>query len=154
MKRRIDLAARAVVAGVLASCIAGAGPANAEEDGDLLSVLSGAVLEWCEAKGGEFMLPTVASPGCMIVTDSGVSGWGGHLGIFPLTDASWWWEKRSGLSPGMTFGVLWWTPPRATSDMFCDASDGVTCPCDLAHAALDNPASVPVVLIGPGADSC
>ena len=62
-----------------------------------------------------------------------------------------WWDKRAGLPTGYSFGVLWWIGP--TPKNACVVTQGKICQCPPAIAALNNPAQVPVKLIGPGATS-
>lgn len=70
---------------------------------DPLSVLNAAVLDWCDAQGGTFRLPSFSTPGCEI----GNALWAGTLhGFLGEADAAWWWDKRVGLSPSHPFGVL------------------------------------------------
>ncbi|MCY4005605.1 MAG: hypothetical protein OXE84_02080 [Rhodobacteraceae bacterium] len=96
-----------------------------------LSILNETVLDWCERHGGEFILPHIAAPGCLVDT----SFWAGYLGLVNH-DAAWWWQKRVDAGPH-NFGLLW-----------------LVLSCDEARAALDNPARIPLQLIGPRADEC
>ena len=76
------------------------------------------------------------------------------LTVGPLaTDATWWWKLRSGDPPNHRTGVLWFVPSPTPKEL-CAVSEGKLCLCRTALAALNNPAQVPVVLIGPGAAEC
>ena len=122
---------------------------TASEATDPLSVLNAAVLDWCNAQGGSFRLPTISTPGCEI----GNALWAGTLhGFLGEADAAWWWDKRAGITPAFSFGVLWFVGP--TPKEFCIKTQGAICQCPPAIAAVNNPAQVPVVLIGPGAAAC
>ena len=139
----------------VAAALATAPAALADEhDGpDMLSLLAGAVLDWCDAQGGDFRLPHIGAPSC----DTGEVIYLGTLkGVFGevwAPDAAWWWEQRTGWPDGLAFGVLWYVGPNNPKEL-CAASKGTLCQCPTAHAALNNPARVPVVLVGPGAAVC
>ena len=116
---------------------------------DALSALNAAVIDWCSTQGGSFSLPTIATPGC----DIGNAMWAGTLhGVLGEPDAAWWWDKRAGIPASYTFGILWYVGPDPKE--VCDMTQGELCWCPPALAALNNPAQVPVVLIGPGATMC
>ena len=137
----------------VAAALATAPAVSADEhDGfDLLSLLAGAVLGWCDAQGGDFRLPHIGAPSC----ETGEVVYLGTLkGVFgEAADAAWWWKQRTGLRDGLTFGVLWYVGPNDPEEL-CAASEGRLCQCPPAYAALNNPARVPVVLVGPGAAVC
>ena len=136
-----------LIAGMVAATLMLTAPAS--EATDPLSVLNAAVLDWCDAQGGTFRLPSVSTPGCEI----GNALWAGTMhGFLGEADAAWWWDKRAGLPPSHPFGVLWFVGP--TPKEFCVKTQGAICQCLPAIAALNNPARVPVVLIGPGSAAC
>ncbi|MYB76890.1 MAG: hypothetical protein F4X83_07330 [Chloroflexi bacterium] len=104
-----------------------------------LAVLNEAVLDWCDTQGGQFALPNVSSPGCKI----GKGIWAGTFGLINY-EPGWWWNKRAETEdPYYKFGLLWLVLPIDS-----DA------PCAAALAALNNPARIPVKLIGPRAHEC
>ena len=139
-----------VIAGMIAATLTLTLTAPASEATDPLSVLNAAVLDWCDAQGGTFRLPSVSTPGCEI----GNALWAGTLhGFLGEADAAWWWDKRAGLPPSHPFGVLWFVGPRPQG-IFASRRRGAICQCLPAIAALNNPARVPVTLIGPGATAC
>ena len=115
---------------------------------DPLSLLNAAVLDWCDAQGGSFELPTISTPGCDMDNEFYAGTLHGFLGE---PDAAWWWDKRAGLADP-TFGILWYVGP--TPKEFCVETQGTICQCPIALSALNNPARVPVILIGPGATMC
>ena len=138
---------RTIMAGMFAATLTLT--TTASEATDPLSVLNAAVLDWCNAQGGSFRPPTISTPGCEI----GNALWAGTLhGFLGEADAAWWWDKRAGITPAFPFGVLWFVGP--TPKEFCVETQGTICQCPPAIAALNNPAQVPVVLIGPGAAAC
>ena len=142
----------------VAAVLALASAASADEHGGTeqfhpLSALTAAVLDWCEAQGREFLLPDIGSPSCNM--GEGVFFTGTVRGIFGAAmapDAAWWWKFRTAPT-GMVVGVLWYVGPNNPREL-CAASRGALCQCSTAHAALNNPARVPVVVIGPGAAVC
>ena len=104
-----------------------------------LAVLNEAVLDWCDTQGGKFTLPNVSAPGCKI----GNNFWAGTFGLINY-ESGWWWNKRAETEdPYYKFGLLWLVLPIDP-----DA------PCAAALAALNNPARIPVKLIGPRAHEC
>lgn len=129
--------------------------AAAEHDGmEPLLLLAGAVLDWCDTQDGVFRLPVISAPSC----ETGeVFYLGTLIGMFGATpDEAWWWEQRTGLPlpDDLMIGVLWYVGPNPDPKALCSASQGVLCQCAAAHAALKNPARVPVVLIGRAASEC
>ena len=103
-----------------------------------LAVLNEAVLDWCDTQGGQFTLPTVSAPGCKI----GNNFWAGTFGFIKY-EAGWWWNKRAETQhPYFKFGLLWFVLPAPDA------------PCAAALAALNNPARIPVKLIGPHTHEC
>ena len=115
------------------SNLADFGPDVANKVLENLSILNEIVLEWCERRGGEFTLPHITASGCLIDNDF----WAGHLGLINYDDA-WWWQKRAETDTGVyNFGILW-----------------LGLVCEESLAALDNPARIPVQLIGPRANEC
>ena len=144
MKHRMRLAA-AAFAGALAM---GAATSKASDTNqDLMSNFYGAVLDWCETQDGSFSLEFVGAPACEI----GNEHWLGLIGFFER-DAAWWWHWRNGLAD-LHLGILWHVGSPYPKQV-CAATDGELCWCRAALAALDNPAKLPVVLIGPGAGEC
>lgn len=118
----------------------GLDPDSRAEVLDALAILSEEVLDWCERQGGEFMLPNVASPGCVVGNNN---GWVGYFGLVNREDR-WWWNKRTEFENpyGDKIGILWLTISPNMDD------------CAAARAALNNPARIPVELIGPHAPDC
>ena len=92
---------------------------------DLLSELNKAVLDWCETRGGSFMLPVTGAPGCELSNEL----WAGAL-RFVEEDAAWWWDKRTGIGD-MHFGVLWYVASPEPKKL-CAASGGKLCLCRVA----------------------
>ena len=144
---------------------AGAGAAAAasadksDDKNSLLWLLNEAVLDWCDAQAGEFYLPSIGAPSCATWKGSYRAGnpdvvyMGTLKGVFGAApDVAWWWKLRTG-DMSWEFGVLWYVGPNDPKEL-CAASQGALCQCATAHAALNNPARVPVVLIGPGAAVC
>ena len=76
------------------------------------------------------------------------------FGAAMAPDAAWWWEQRTGLPDDLMIGVLWYVGPNRDPKALCAASQGMLCQWATAHEAPNNPARVPVVLIGPGASEC
>ena len=109
-----------------------------------LAVLNEAVLNWCDTQGGKFMLPNVTAPGCRIGNNAWLGTFGGPFAIWAQEPGEWWKKRAEFENPyGMQFGLLWLVLPIDP-----DA------PCAYATAALDNPARIPVKLIGPRAHEC
>ena len=127
--------------------------ALAANDNELLENLSGAVLDWCDAQGGQFMLPHISAPSCKLNQVVYLGTLKGVFGAAGAPDSAWWWELRSDIPADLEIGVLWYTGPNNPMEL-CAASNGVLCQCDTAREALDNPARVPVVLVGPGTAVC
>ena len=131
---------------------------------DLASDMYRAVLDWCEAQNGNFSLgrgkppfgentenlSDLGSPVCEL---GPTEEWGGVLGLFEIPLAFWWGLKAiEGRHNGPVLGILLYVLP--TPKKVCADSDGEFCPCRTGRAALNNPAKVPVILIGPGAGEC
>ena len=127
--------------------------ARSSDEHDLLHHLTGAVLDWCDRQGGDFRLPHISAPSCETGEVVYLGTLKGVFGAAMAPDAAWWWELRAGLPDDLRLGVLWYVGPNDPTEL-CTASGGMLCQCDTARAALDNPARVPVVLIGPGAAVC
>ena len=117
-------------------------------------MLNAAVLDWCEEQAGAFHLPDITAPSC---ETGGVLYLGTLIGVFGeagAPDAAWWWELRTGLSSlDPEIGVAWFVS-HADPEGVCESTEGLFCQCPAALDALDNPARVPVVLIGPGSAVC
>ena len=139
------------VAAVLA--LAPAASADEHDGAKLLRLLAAAVLDWCDTQDGEFWLPDISVPSCETGEVVYLGTLKGIYGAVMAPDAAWWWERRTGLPADLTIGVLWYVGPNDPQAL-CAASRGALCQCATAHAALNNPARVPVVLIGPGAAVC
>ena len=100
-----------------------------------------AALDWCSSQSGEFHIDEdVDWPSCTIYEAGRV-----YIGVFGALLAwagdALWWEYRShssGLDVDM--GLLWYVDHRLE--------------CVSANAAVNNPARIPVVLIGPAAEAC
>ena len=152
--RAISIATILAAALLLSACQSLEAEQRESEPLDLLSLLNAAVLDWCDAQpGAVFYLPHISAPSC----DTGETLYLGTLkGIFgdnDVPDEAWWWELRVGYSTDFTVGVLWYVGPNDPEEL-CVASRGLLCQCPTALEALNNPARVPVVLIGPGASVC
>ena len=82
------------VAAALAT--APAAPTDEHDGFDLPSLLAGAVLDWCDAQGGDFRLPHISAPSC----ETGEVVYLGTLkGVFgEAADAAWWWKQRTRLA--------------------------------------------------------
>ena len=150
----ISIATIMVATLLLSACQSLEAEQTESEPLDLLSVLNAAVLDWCDAQlGADFYLPHISAPSC----DTGETLYLGTLkGIFgdsDAPDAAWWWELRAGYYTDVMIGVLWYVGPNDPEEL-CVASRGLLCQCPTALEALNNPARVPVVLIGPGASVC
>ena len=120
---------------------------------DLLSLLSAAVLDWCDTQAGVFRLPHISAPSCETDEALYLGTLKGIFGELDAPDLAWWWEQRSGIPAGFSVGVLWYVGPNDPKEL-CVATEGVLCQCPTALEALNNAAQVPVVLIGPGAAAC
>lgn len=142
---------RTIAAGVLAAALAL--PMSATRATDLLSSLNAAVLDWCNAQSGTFHLPDISAPSCEVGEVFYLGTLIGSFGEIMAPDAAWWWKKRATALPNLKIGVLW-NVASPTPKELCAASKGKLCQCTTALAALNNPAQVPVVLIGPGAAVC
>ena len=142
---------RTIAVGLLAAALAL--PAGTPRAMDLLSLLNASVLDWCDTQAGVFRLPHISVPSCETDEALYLGTLKGIFGEADAPDAAWWWEKRTNVPPNLTVGVLWYVGPNDPKEL-CAASQGMLCQCPTAHAALNNPAHVPVVLIGPGAAAC
>lgn len=127
-------------------------PVGESKATDPLSLLNEAVLDWCDMKSGIFHLPHISAPSCEINSTIYLGTLKGIFGDVDAPDAAWWWKLREGVPSGFTIGVLWYIGGNPKE--LCAASQEMICPCSTALAALNNPAKVPVVLIGPGAVRC
>ena len=131
---------------------------------DLISDFYRAVLDWCETRSGNFILggkslfgenmenlSDLGSPGCEL---GPTEVWGGIPGLHVEIPLAFWWGFKAieGRHNGAVVGILWYVLP--TPKKVCADSDGEFCPCRTARAALNNPAKVRVILIGPGAGEC
>ena len=126
-----------------------------EHDGmKLVRLLAGAVLDWCDTQDGDFRLAHISAPSCETGKVLYLGTLHGVFGAAMAPDAAWWWEQRIGVPDDLTIGMLWYVGPNPDPQALCAASRGALCQCATAHAALNNPARVPVVLIGPGAAVC
>ena len=126
-----------------------------EHDGmELVRILAGAVLDWCDTQDGDFWLPHISSPVCWTGGVAYLGTLRGAFGAAMAPDAAWWWDLRTDLPDDFMVGVLWYVGPNDNPKALCAASRGKLCQCAAAHAALNNPARVPVVLIGPGESEC
>ena len=142
---------RTITAGLVAAALAL--PVGTPRAVDLLPLLAAAVLDWCDTQAGVFRLPHISAPSCETEDALYLGSLKGIFGEADAPDAAWWWQWRTGIhSVGLRTGVLWYVgnDPKEV----CAASHGVFCPCPTALAAVNNPAQVPVVLIGPGATAC
>ena len=120
---------------------------------DLLSLLNAAVLDWCDTQAGVFHLPHISAPSCETGGALYLGTLKGFFGEMDAPDAAWWWKQRTDVPPNLTISVLWYVGPNDPKEL-CAASHGKLCQCPTALAALNNPAKVLVVLIGPGAAAC
>ena len=128
-------------------------PAPPSRAMDLLSLLNAAVLDWCDTQAGVFRLPHISAPSCEKGEVLYLGTLKGIFGEADAPDAAWWWKQRTDLPSDLVVGVLWYVGPNDPKEL-CAASQGMLCQCPTALAALNNPARVPVVLIGPGAAVC
>lgn len=120
---------------------------------DMLSLLNSAVLDWCDKQAGVFRLPHFSAPSCETGEVLYLGTLKGIFGEVDAPDAAWWWEQRAGAPPNLTIGMLWYISSNDPKKL-CAATQELFCQCPTALAALNNPARVPVVLIGPGATVC
>ena len=127
-----------------------------------------AVLEWCEARDGDFRI-TNSRPFC-VASDPGIGMpvlFMGEWQIFAVVDPSFWWKLREKDSPSsFRVGVLWLVDPTnpGLGDGVPDTLDNErtesdseltkAIECAWARHALTNPAKVPVHLVGPAANEC
>ena len=143
---------RTITVGLLAAALAL--PVGTPRATDLLSLLNAAVLDWCDTQAGVFRLPHISAPSCETDEVLYLGTLKGVFGEADAPDADWWWQWRTGIhSVGLRTGVLWYVGPNDPKEL-CAASQGMLCQCPTALAAFNNPAQVPVALIGPGAASC
>ena len=142
---------RAITVGLLAATLVL--PVGTPRAMDLLSLLNAAVLDWCDTQAGVFRLPHISTPSCETHETLYLGTLKGIFGEADAPDAAWWWEKRTNVPASFTVGMLWYVGPNDPEEL-CVASQGMLCQCPTAIAALNNPAQVPVVLIGPGAVAC
>ena len=126
-----------------------------------------AVLEWCEVQGGRFHLTDEGHPFCVLF-DSASEPHLYFMGEWRLERANvatWWWMLRNNQTPDVQAGVLWLVdptnhPPIDESSGLVDVSPEIARHADLVlecaftRRALNNPARLPVYLIGPGVDEC
>ena len=144
---------RAITAGLLAAALTL--PVGTPRAVDLLSLLNAAVLDWCDTQAGVFRLPHISAPSCETEDALYLGSLKGIFGEADAPDAAWWWQWRTGIhSVGLRTGVLWYVGPNDPKEVCAASHGGSLCPCPAALAAFNNPAQVPVVLIGPGATSC
>ena len=120
---------------------------------DLLSLLNAAVLDWCDTQTGVFRLPHISAPSCQTDEALYLGTLKGTFGELDAPDAAWWWEIRANGFTNLTVGVLWYVASNDPKEL-CVVTQGTLCQCPTALAALNNPAQVPVVLIGPGVAAC
>ena len=145
---------RTIAVGLLAATLAlPVGTPRADQAMDLLSLLNEAVLDWCDTQAGVFRLPHISAPSCETEEALHLGTLKGIFGEADAPDAAWWWEIRANVPANLTVGVLWYVGPNDPKEL-CAASRGMLCQCPTALAALNNPARVSVVLIGPGAAAC
>lgn len=143
---------RTITVGLLAAALAL--PVGTPRAMDLLSLLNAAVLDWCDTQAGVFRLPHISAPSCETDEALYLGTLKGVFGEVDAPDSAWWWQWRTGIhSVGPSTGVLWYVGPNDPKEL-CAASQGMLCQCPTALAAFNNPARVPVVLIGPGAAAC
>ena len=142
---------RTITVGVLAAALAL--PAGTPRAMDLFSLLNAAVLDWCDTQAGVFRLPHISAPSCETGEALYLGSLKGILGEVDAPDPAWWWNLRTDVPPDLPLGVLWYVGPNDPKEL-CAATQGVLCQCPTALAALNNPAQMPVVLIGPGAAVC
>ena len=161
---------RGCTAAVLALALAGTASADDEPDPRWLTpraeATRTAVLDWCEARGGKFWLggPHDLAPICL-ASDPDLAVPVVFLGMWedwvPF-DRAWWWQRRAADNPEYRVGVLWLVDPtnpaydmgRTSGVPGVDLDPTLDNECDLAGAAVMNPAKVPVRLVGPSADEC
>ena len=112
------------------------------------------VLDWCDARGGEFKLHDKNGEPAEYWIDFPLSAceiglfvpeeiWAGFPGVREIPLMRWWNLKNGFASKGIEGGILWYVPARQGGEL-----------CSFASAALNNPAKVPVDLIGPGVGEC
>ena len=96
-----------------------------EHDGmELVRILAGAVLDWCDTQDGDFRLPHISTPVC---GTGGVAYLGtlrGAFGAVLAPDAAWWWDLRTDLPDDFMVGVLWYVGPNDNPKALCAASRG------------------------------
>ena len=121
-----------------------------------------AVLDWCEPRNGVFGLTEDGQPYCGFVDENGEIT-GAFLGVWDIalgSETGWWWEIRSRQTPGMQSGVLWlvdpFNHPPSSEEVSpeLDREIMLSFECIYMRYALNNPARISVVLMGPGIEQC
>ena len=120
--------------------------------------LRAAVVEWCDEHTGYFIL-NKGHPFCMLQDD--VRSWL-FVGEWRMVEQGYWWSRRDDDTEGPRIAVLWLAEPNGYPPIKPDDQGKETLPqaellaieCAFAHVAVNNPARVPVVLVGPAADEC
>ena len=117
-----------------------------------------AVVRWCDEHSGYFTL-NKGHPFCLLGTDT--RSWL-FIGEWRMVEPTFWWNRRNSDTEDVRIAVLWLVEPSGYPPLRPDASGRETASveellnleCTFARVAVENPARVPVVLVGPAADQC
>ena len=116
------------------------------------------VAEWCDGHTGYFVL-NKGHPFCLLRSE--VRDWL-FVGEWRMVEMQYWWSRRTNDMDGPRVAVLWLVEPNGYPPIKPDDKGMETVSpeellgieCALARVAVDNPARVPVVLVGPAAGQC
>ena len=120
--------------------------------------LRAAVAEWCDEHIGYFIL-NKGHPVCLLRSE--VRKWF-FFGEWRMVERRYWWSRRKDETTGRRVAILWLVEPNGYPPIEPDNEGRETVPpeallaieCSFARVAVDNPARVPVVLVGPAASQC
>ena len=116
------------------------------------ATLRAAVADWCDERSGILFL-RVGQPFC-IVSDNGSEAL--FAGQWRLVREQYWWSVRHN---SFRVGVLWLVDPPTPEEMaqsgYVGSPEiGMMSECVSGFQAMQNPANVPVILVGPAAEEC
>ena len=98
-------------------------------------------------------------PFCLLRTDART--WL-FIGEWRMVEPKYWWNRRNGDTADYRIAVLWLVDPSSYPLIESDdegrgtlsAEELLDTECFFARLAVENPARVPVILVGPAADQC